>query len=80
MRLALILAGEQDKTVHTAAALTGHDDLLIGKLPAIRNAGQQGHAAFITVQKVNLALLGQGFIRGQALALERIDIRIGFML
>ncbi len=36
---------------------SGHDDLLIGKLPGIRHARHQRNAALIAVEQVNIALL-----------------------
>lgn len=55
-------------------------DLLIGKLPAVRNARQERHAAFIAVEQVNLALLRKLLELGQTLVLQLVHVRIGCVL
>jgi hypothetical protein len=78
--LALVLPRQQGKAVNAAAPLARHGDLLIGKLPAVRDAGQQRHTALVAVQQINVSLLRQGFKLGQGFALEGRDIGIGRVL
>ena len=76
MRVALILARKQGKAVDAAALFAWHGDLFVRKLPAVRNAREQRHAAFVAIKQVNVALLGQGLERGEDFALQGVDIRV----
>ena len=67
-----VITRDQREAVHATPALTGHHDLLIGKLPGIRNARQQRHAALVAVEQVNVTLLGKLLELGQALTLELV--------
>jgi len=77
VRVALIVSVQQGEAVHAAMPVAGHDNLLIGELPAVGNARQQRDAAFVAVQKVQVALLGQGLELGENFALNGVDIRVG---
>ena len=75
-----IITRQQSKAIDAAAPLTGHSDLFILELPAVRNAWQERHAAFVAVEHIDMVLLKECLELSQDFTLELVDVGIGRLL